>query len=253
MRIRVAAAAAGVLLITAGAFAFSVAAHPVVAGNNGIQPFGGVVFLQGGDRYCQQLPHLPADVSRLKFQVLKVRGGAHALDVLVADPGGKIARGGVAHVRPGFVTVRLDRPTPNHGIRHAGVCFANPDGGEIVFAGETKRCTPRDLGVGPAAPCLTTPGLHPTDQKFRWLVAVRYLRSGSTSWLSEAGVILDRFGLAQAGWFGTWVAWIAGLLALLAAAVGLWWVVRPDESTAPVGSTAPAGSTAPVGKEEPAP
>ena len=240
MRIRVAAAAAGVLLILAGIFAFSVTAHPVVAGSNGIQPFGGVVFLQAGDRYCQQLPHLPADVSRLKMQVLKTRGGASSLDVLLVDPEGRVAKGGVAHLRPGFVTVRLDQPTPEHGIRHAGVCFANPGRGEIVFAGETKRCTPRDRGIGPAAPCLTTPGLHPMDQKFRWLVAVRYLRSGSTSWLGESGVILDRFGLAQAGWSGTWVAWFAGLLALLAAGLGLWWVTKGDESAPPVEEEAEA-------------
>jgi hypothetical protein len=231
MRLRVGAAAAGVVLVMAGVLSFSLAANPVVAGSNGIQPFSGTVFLKEGVRYCQQLPHLPAEVSRLKMLVLNATGGASALDVLVLDREGRIARGTLPQVRPGYVTVRLDRPTPKRGIRHAGVCFTNAGVGEIVLAGETKRCTPRDRGIGPAAPCLTAPGLHPPDQKFRWLVGVRYLRSGSTSWLSEANVILDRFGLAQAGWFGTWAAWVAGLLALLSAGVGLWWVAKGDEST----------------------
>jgi hypothetical protein len=229
MRIRLGAAAAGVLLITAAALGFSLADHPVVAGSNGIQPFSGVVFLKGGVRYCQQLPHLPADVTRLKMQVLHA-DGAGSLDVLVVDRNGRLARGSVPRVRPGSVTVRLDRPTPQSGVRHAGVCFTNPDGGEIVLAGETKRCTPRDRNIGPAAPCQAAPPLHPANEKFRWLVGVRYLRSGSTSWLAQAGVILDRFGFAQAGWFGTWALWLAGFLAAAAVALALWWLIREPEA-----------------------
>ena len=55
---------------------------------------------------------------------------------------------------------------------------------------------------------------------------MRYLRSGSTDWLSQASVILDRFGLAQAGWFGTWALWLAGAFAALAVALALWWLIR---------------------------
>jgi hypothetical protein len=226
MRLRIGAAAAGVVLLAAGVLTFSLAAHPVVAGSNGIQPFGGVVFLKGGVRYCQQLPHLPSRTEGLKLMVTGATGGAETLDVLVVDRGGRIASGSIPRVRPGYATVWLNHRTPSGGVRHAGVCFTNPDGGEIALAGETKRCTPRDLNIGPSAPCLTTPGLHPPDQKFRWLVGIRYLRAGSTNWLSQAGVILDRFGLAQAGWFGTWALWLAGVLAALAVALALWWLIR---------------------------
>lgn len=226
MRVRVGAVAAGVVLIAAGVLTFSIAAHPVVAGSNGIQPFGGTVFLKGGVRYCQQLPHLPAETSGLKLMVLRAPGGARVLDVLVVGQKGRIASGAIRHVSTGYVTVRLDHPTPRRGIRHAGACFTNPGTGEIVLAGETKRCTSRDLGIGPSAPCVTTPGLHPADQKFRWLVGVRYLRSGSTDWLSQANVILDRFGLAQAGWFGRWALWLAGAFAALGVALALWSLIR---------------------------
>ena len=229
MRVRVGAAAVGVVLIAAGVLSFSLASHRAVAGSNGIQPLGDVVFLTGGVRYCQQLPQLPADTSRLKLLVSRATGGARALDVLVVGPGGRIASGHVRQVATGYVTVRLDHPTPNRGARHAGVCFTNPDGGEIVLRGETKRCTPRDTGIGVSAPCAHGSPPNPPAQKYRWLVGIRFLRSGSTSWLSQANVILDRFGLAQAGWFGTWAAWVAGVFAVLAAAVALWWLIREPE------------------------
>jgi hypothetical protein len=230
MRLKLGAAAAGVLLILAAVIPFSLAAHPVVAGSNGIQPYSGTVFLKGGVRYCQQAPHLPADVSRLKMLVTKASGGAKALEVLVVDRRGRIASGTVSQVRAGYIAVRLNKPTPKSGIPHAGICFTNPGTGEIVLAGETKRCTPRDLNIGPAAPCATTPGL---DGEYRWLVGVRYLRSGSASWLSQAGVILDRFGFAQAGWFGTWALWLAGAVAALAVALAFWWLIREPRANEP--------------------
>jgi len=230
MRVRLGAAAVGVVLITAGVLTFSLASHQVVAGSNGIQPLGDTVFLKGGVRYCQQLPHLPAGTSRLRLLVSRVQGGARALDVLLVDPNGRIASGVLPQVRGGYMTVRLDRSVPAGGIRHAGVCFTNPDSGEIVLSGETKRCTPRDLDVGPAAPCITTPGLHPADQKFRWLVGVRYLKAGATNWASQANVILDRYGLAQAGWFGRWALWLASAFALLAMAAALWWLIREPQA-----------------------
>jgi hypothetical protein len=229
MRLRLGATAAGVALIAAAVLGFGLASHPDVAGSNGVQPLFNIVFLQGGVRYCQQLPALPAKTDELQLGVSRTSGATRGLDVVLVDRRGRLARGSQDRVAPGSVTVRLDRPTPPHAIRHAGVCFTNPAGGEIVLAGETKRCTPRDTGVGIAAPCIH-PQDKPAGEKYRWLVGIRFLRSGSTSWLSEANVILDRFGIGQAGSFGIWAAWVAVVLAAVAAALALWWLARNHPS-----------------------
>lgn len=229
MRVRLGATAAGVLLIAAAVLAFSLASHPAVAGSNSVEPLYDTVFLDEGVRYCQQLPSLPAETDRVELRVTRTTGPAHALDVGIVDRKGTLARGRASRVAAGSLTIQLDRPTPAQGVRHAGACFTNPDGGEIVLAGETKRCTPRDTGIGPSAPCVH-PIQKPRGEKYRWLVGIRFLRSGSTSWLSDANVILDRFGLGQAGWFGKWAVWLAAALAALAAGLALWWVGREPRS-----------------------
>jgi hypothetical protein len=217
------AAAAGVALIAAAVVAFSLVKHPVVAGTNGIDPLYDTVFLQGGVRYCQQVPDLPSETSRVEVRVSQTSGATRSLGVVVVDRHGRIARGEAPATGARDLTVDLDGTTPDHRIGHAGACFTNLGRGEIVLAGETKRCTPRDTRVGTAAPCLH-PSSKPPGEKYRWLVGLRFLRSGSTSWLSEANVILDRFGLGQAGWFGVWAAWLAAGLAVIAAALALWWI-----------------------------
>jgi hypothetical protein len=225
MRLRLGAMVAGALLIAAAVLAFSLARHPVVAGSNEVEPLYDTVFLRDGVKYCQQLPSLPAQTSGLQVRVTRRSGSARALDVVVVGPRGRLARAPATRAVTGELTIRLDHATPDHGIRHAGVCFTNPGGGEIVLAGETKRCTPRDTRRGTSAPCLH-PSQKPAGERYRWLVGVRFLHSGSTSWLSRAGLILDRFGLAQAGWFGTWAAWLAAALAAAAVALALWWLGR---------------------------
>lgn len=225
MRLRLGAAAVGVVLIAAAVLAFSLSSHPVVAATNKVEPLYDTVFLDRGVRYCQQLPQLPARTSRLELRVSGTSGPTQDLGVVIVGPRGRLASGSAPRVVPGTVTIRLDRPTPGHGIRHAGACFDNLGGGEIVLAGETKRCTPRDTGVGTSAPCVQ-PVHKPPGELYRWMVGIRFLRSGSTSWLSQANVILDRFGLGQAGWFGAWAAWLAAVLAMLAVGIALWWLAR---------------------------
>jgi hypothetical protein len=228
MRLRLGAAAAGVGLIAAAVLAYSLASRPPVAGTNRVAPLYDTVFLSGGLRYCQQVPSLPARTDRVQLRVSRTSGPAHSLELLIVDDRGRLARGQAARVWPGYLTVELDRPTPDRGIRHAGACFTNTGRGQIVLSGETKRCTPRDSGIGVAAPCLH-PEHKPPGERYRWLVGLRFLHPGSTSWLSERDVILDRFGLSQAGWFGKWAAWLAGALALLAAGLALWWLWRDPE------------------------
>ena len=229
MRLRLGATAAGVVLIVAAVLAFSLASHSAVAGTNDVQPLYDTVFLQKGVRYCQQVPSLPAETDAVQIRVSRASAQAGALEVLLVDSSGQLARGRTDRAATGEQTIQLDRSTPQHGVRHAGACFTNPGDGEIVLAGETKRCTPRDTGIGTAAPCVH-PLQKPAGEKYRWLVGMRFLHSGSTSWLSEANVILDRFGLGQAGWFGKWAAWLAVVLAAASAALALWWLGRGQRS-----------------------
>lgn len=225
MRLRLGAAAAGVALIAAAVAAFSLARHPVVAGNNGIQPLFDTLFLESGVKYCQQVPSLPAGVSKLQLVVNGTSGSAPDLRVVLVGPGGRLARGRVSPVTAGEQLVGLDQPTPAEPTRHAGACFQNAGDGEIVIAGETKRCTPRDTQIGLFAPCIH-PSHKPPGEKYRWLAGLRFVRDGSTNLLSEANFILDRFGLGQAGWFGTWAAWLAAAMALAATGLALWWLTR---------------------------
>ena len=139
MRLRLGAAAAGVALITAAVLGFALAAHPVVAGTNGIDPLYDTVFLRGGVPYCQQVPDLPSETSRVQVRVSRMSGATRSLRVVIVDRRGRIARGEAPVAGGGELTVELDRATPEHRIRHAGACFTNLDGGEIVLAGETKR------------------------------------------------------------------------------------------------------------------
>jgi hypothetical protein len=229
MRFRLGAAAAGVLLIAAAVLGFSLASHPAAAGNNRIEPLYETVFLPGGVRHCQQVPDLPAATSRVELRVSRVSGQTPRLGLVLVDPRGQLARGEASPVSAGDLTIRLDRSTPSHGIRHAGACFDNLGDGQVVLDGETKRCTPRDSGIGVTAPCLH-PAHKPPGERYRWMVGMRFLRAGSTTWAAERDLILDRFGLAQAGWFGEWAAWLAGACALLAAGLGLWWLAREPGS-----------------------
>jgi hypothetical protein len=224
------AVAAGVVLIAVAVATFSLARHPVIAGNNGIQPLFDTLFLDHGIKYCQQVPSLPADVSKVELAVTRSSGPASVLRFVLVGPDGRIARGRLPQLTPGGHIVRLDRPTPPHPVRHAGACFESTGDGQIVIAGETKRCSPRDTHRGVTAPCIH-PEEKPRGEKYRWLAGLRFLRDGSTSWLSEADVILARFRLSQAGWFGTWAAWLAAALAVAATALALWWLARRPEAS----------------------
>ena len=58
------------------------------------------------------------------------------------------------------------------------------------------------------------------------MLAVTWLDSGSTSWLSHPGVILSRFRDGHGGAIGTWALWLATALMLLAAGLAFWLTSR---------------------------
>src|SRR6476469_393328 len=93
MRLRLGATAAGVALIAAAVLGYAFAAHPMVAGTNGIDPLYDTVFLQGGVPYCQQEPALPSETSRVQVRVSRTSGTTQSLRVVIVDRRGGIARG----------------------------------------------------------------------------------------------------------------------------------------------------------------
>lgn len=225
MRVRIAAAAAGVLLIAASVLAFSLTSHPAVAGTNDVNPTYQTLHLHIGT-YCQPLPRLPAQTSRLQVRILKRDSPRRGFEILILDARGRELTDGRAYrVAPGTLTIGLHPLPPRRGAEHAWACFIMRKHGEIVFLGEVKRCVLRHTGFSLPAPCFRRTD-KPADKRFRWMVGIRFLRSGSTSWLSQANLILDRFGLGQAGVFGVWAAWLAAVLAVLGVGLALWWLIR---------------------------
>jgi hypothetical protein len=126
-----------------------------------------------------------------------------------------VSNGDVKPVSEGETLVRLKpRTRPAH---RATLCLSNLGEGKIVIGGGAKRI-PKS-GVGKVA------------QK-RFIASVVLLRPGSASWVSQTGNIADRYANAQTGPLGGWSVWFAVLLAIIAAALGVWaLVVLPERSS----------------------
>ncbi len=63
------------------------------------------------------------------------------------------------------------------------------------------------------------------EAKKHGVASAIFLRPGSSSWVAETGTIADRYANAQTGPLGAWTVWIAALLAIGAAMIGVWSVV----------------------------
>ena len=208
MRARLAAAAAGALLIAAVIAGFALSSNPPVAGTTGVEPARPSVVLDAGVRQCQALSRVPRGADRMKLLVTYVTGGARDLHVAISDPRGGIADGALVPASPGEKVVKL-RPLTRSGHR-AKLCFSNPGQGQIMIGGDTKRV--RGAAKGPQA------------QK-QGIASVVFLRPGSASWFSQTNAIADRYANTQTGLTGGWSLWMAVLFAIAAGLVGLWAVV----------------------------
>jgi hypothetical protein len=204
MRARLAAAAAGTLLIAVVIAAIALSSHPVVAGTTRVEPARPSGFLSAGTRQCQVLSRLPADADRMKIVVSSVTGGAHRLDVEISDQRGLLAAGDLEPARTGERLIKLHPRT--RAAHRARLCFSNPGPGQITFGGDVKRF----------------PGTPKGKKVEKGLIASAiFLRPGSASWLAQAGTIAERYANSQTGITGAWSFWAAVVFAIGAALLGL--------------------------------
>jgi hypothetical protein len=209
MRARLAAAVAGLVVIAAGLLAFSLSSRPVVAGTNTVEPGIPSVFLENSQD-CELISRVPNGADRLKLLVTNVTGGARRMEVEITDRHGLVSRGQLKPARAGEHLIRL-RPT-TRAAHPATLCFRNPGQGRITVSGGPKRPPTQPKG--------------PTAGKFNLASAI-FVRPGSSSWAAQTGTLADRYANAQTGPLGGRSIWLAALLAALAAAVAIWYVVAP--------------------------
>jgi hypothetical protein len=214
MRARLAAAAAGALLIAAVILAFALSSNPPVAGTSGVEPVRPSVVLDARAQQCQALSRVPRGADRIRLLVTFVTGGAGDLHVQISDRRGRIAEGALVPASAGERVIEL-HPLTRAGHR-ATLCFSNPGQGQLMIGGDTKRVP--DAAKGPQA------------QK-QGIASVVFLRPGSATWVSQTDEIADRYRNAQTGLTGGWSLWLAILFAIAAGLIALWSVVlRPGRS-----------------------
>jgi hypothetical protein len=209
MKVRLAAAAAGLLLIAAVLVGFALSSKPVVAGTSGVEPVRPTLFLGGGTaRQCQALSRVPGGANRMRVLVTYLEGGARHLHVEISDRRGVVARGDLAPARIGERLIKLSPLT--RAARRATLCLSNPGPGTIVVGGDVKKVGRNANG-------------RPADRQ--GIAGIAFLRPGSSSWFAQTGTIADRYANSQTGLTGSWSLWLAVLFALAAALVGIWSVV----------------------------
>src|SRR3954465_10341941 len=87
MKGRLAAAAAGLVLIAAAVVAFALSSNPVKAGTNTVEPIAPSVYLGRGAQHCQRIAHVPAGATRVQVIVTRLIEGARRLRVDIMDNG----------------------------------------------------------------------------------------------------------------------------------------------------------------------
>jgi hypothetical protein len=208
MRARLAAAAAGTVVIAAILIAFSLSSRPIVAGQSAVEPKRPSLFLTAGAQECQMLSRLPGGADRIKLLVTYVTGGARDLRADIYDRRGRMTSGNLSPARPGERVIRLGQRTrAAHG---ASLCFSNPGEGEIVVGGDVKRVPARPKGK---------------KVEKRLIASAILLRPGSSSWLAQTGAIADRYANSQTGLTGAWSLWAAVVLAIAGVLIGIWSVM----------------------------
>lgn len=208
MRSRLAAAAAGAILIAAAISAFSLSSRPVVAGTNTVEPVIPTAWESGSSQRCQTLSRVPPGADRVRILVTLITGGARALQVGIVDAAGSIRSGGVHGVKLGENVVKLSPKT--RAVHPASLCLSNPGPGQIVIAGEDKRVAGEPKG---------------RESEKQGVAGAIFLRPGSSSWVARTGTIADRYANAQTGATGGWSLLVAALFAASSAVLALWSVV----------------------------
>jgi hypothetical protein len=208
MRARLAAAAAGLLLIAAVIIGFALSSNPPVAGTTGVEPVRPSVVVGSGKRECQALSRVPGGVDRMRLIVTYVTGGARDLHVEISDPRGPVSAGDLEPARAGERLIRLHPRT--RAAHRANLCFSNPGQGQVMIGGDVKRV--RGEAKGP-------------DTQKQGIASVTFLRPGSSSWFAQTDTIANRYANSQTGITGGWSLWAAVVFAIGAALLGLWSVL----------------------------
>ena len=209
MRSRLAAAAAGAVLIAAAIAAFSLSSNPVVAGTNTVAPLLPTAWDSDRSPPCRTLSRVPPGADRLQIVVTLITGGARDLHVEIADGDSIISAGDVHKLKLGENVVKL---SPKTRAAHAArLCLSIIGPGQILVAGEHKRVVPG------------SPKGKETEK--HGVPSAIFLRPGSSSWVAETGTIADRYANAQTGATGGWSLLVAALFAASSAVLALWSVV----------------------------
>jgi hypothetical protein len=199
-------------VIAAVLVAFALSSNPVVAGHSAVEPKRPSLFLTAGAQECQQLSQLPRGANRVKLLVTYVTGGARDLNLDIYDRNGRMTSGNLSPPKPGTRIVKLQSLT--RAARGATLCFSNPGQGEIIVGGDVKRVPARPKGK---------------KVEKRLIASAIFLRPGSSSWAAQADTIAGRYANSQTGLTGAWSLWVAILLAVAAALVGLWSILASPE------------------------
>jgi hypothetical protein len=207
MRTRLAAAAAGAVLIAAAVLVFSLGKHPVVAGTNTVSPVFPAFSAASGATQCQLVSRVPAKASHVRLVVTSLKGERPVLQVRIVDRHGQVAISEKRQAILGGMVLRLRERT--RAAHPANICISNRGDGRIVFAGEEKRLPD---GAGPSQPRGGVAG-------------VTFLRPGTPSWAARRDLIAERYANSQAGTLGEWSLWTAVAFAVIAFALALWWLV----------------------------
>jgi hypothetical protein len=211
MRSRLAAAAAGAILIAAAIAAFSLSSHPVIAGTNAVEPVQPTAWESDTSPRCHTLSRVPPGAGRLRILITLATGGARDLHVEIVDAARRpISAGDLHGVQLGENVIKLSPKT--RAAHAANLCLSNPGTGQIVVAGEDKR-----VGGAPK-------GKESATAK-EGVPSAIFLKPGSSSWAGQTGTIADRYANAQAGATGGWSLWVAALFAAGAAVLALWSMV----------------------------
>ena len=214
MRRRLAAAAAGAVLIAAAVLAFTLGKHPVVAGTNTVSPVLPAFAVSGGATECQLVSRVPAKASHVRLVVASLTGVSPELQVRLTERREPLAISRRKEATVGGTVLRLkERTLAGHPAK---LCVSNRGDGRIVLAGEVKRLRGRGALSG-----------------VRGAVAsVAFLRPGNSSWASRRQLIADRYAASQAGALGSqagalgsWSLWTAVAFVLIAFALAFWWLV----------------------------
>ena len=171
MRSRLAAAAAGAILIAAAISAFSLSSHPVIAGTNTVEPVLPTAWQSDRSPSCQTLSRVPPGADRLRIVVTLITGGARDLHVEIVDAAGSISAGDLHKLKLGENVVKLSPKT--RAAHPASLCLSNSGAGQIVVAGEDKRVIPG------------TPKGKETEK--HGVPSAIFLRPGSSSWVAADG------------------------------------------------------------------